>query len=427
MEQLLARALQQVDHAEVFERKVRQQSVTFHGNKLKEISQSEEQDTTLRLIRDGRLGSAQSSKPGSESELLAYALETVNYGGSVAYGWPGANETHSPVVYDKRVEDISQRDMLELAADMISAINSYDASILAMAGVSKQLYEATLMNSAGFRGRETSSLWTMFLGGEFTNEEGFLFVYDHLSGCNFTADTEALKGKVIEAFRLARNIVPIRAGQYPVIFAPAQVGTLVNPLLACLNGKAIARGVSPFKGRLGDTLFDPRITIADDPHVDGASGSQGFDREAVPTAAYNLIESGRVTNFMLDLQSASELGLKPTGNGSLDGPVPNNIILRPGDQSLQEMLAGTDEGILIEMTMGAWAGNPYGGQVSGNVSLGYKIEKGQLVGRVKDTMFSLNVLQDLRDNLHGLSREQVWQGNYCFPYVQLNNVNISAK
>jgi len=38
-----------------------------------------------------------------------------------------------------------------------------------------------------------------------------------------------------------------------------------------------------------------------------------------------------------------------------------------------------------------------GGDFSGNVLLGFKIEKGEIVGRVKDTMISGNVYQLLKD------------------------------
>ena len=46
------------------------------------------------------------------------------------------------------------------------------------------------------------------------------------------------------------------------------------------------------------------------------------------------------------------------------------------------------KGIVIDHTMGAWAGNPYTGTVTGNIALGYLVEDGEKVGRVKDCMFS---------------------------------------
>lgn len=427
MQELLQRAAAISDQAEVHSRKVLQQAVTFHSNKLKDITRTEEEGWTIRLIKDKRLGSATSTKPGSFDILLEYAANTVKYGSPVEYQLPGAAETTSPRTFDPRVAEASQQEMLDIAADMVSALNSFDPKIKAFAGVSKSTSTSTLMNSAGFSGSGESTTWNVYFGGELVNDDGFLFVYDGLAGTDFTADTKRLKAGVIESFRLARTPASIRAGQYPVIFTPGEVSCLVNPLLACLNGVGVSRGFSPFKGRIGELAFDPRFSIIDDALIDGAMGSKGYDREGTPTRRHALIESGKINGYLLDLQTATALSMSPTGNGGMAGPVANNIIVPGGSVSFAEMLAGIDEGVLIDGTMGAWAGNPYGGQVSGNISLGYKIEKGQIVGRIKDCMFSVNVFTDLRDNLVALSREQMWRSNNYFPYIQLANVNISTK
>lgn len=296
-----------------------------------------------------------------------------------------------------------------------------------MAGVSKAFGTVELVNSAGFQGMGEVTGWQMYFGGELVSEDGFLQVYDWMAQSDYLPHTESMKASVIESFRLAKENVSIKPGQYPVIFAPGEVSCVVDPLLACLNGVGISRGFSPFKGRIGELAFDPRFSLIDDALVDGALGSKGFDREGVPTARRALIDSGKISGYLLDLQTAHLLNMSPTGNGGGASPVSNNTIVLGGDKSYGEMLAGIDEGVLIENTMGAWAGNPYGGQVSGNIALGYKIEKGRVVGRIKDCMFSVNVFTDLRDNLAALSREQHWRGNTCYPYLQLANVNISTK
>jgi PmbA protein len=77
--------------------------------------------------------------------------------------------------------------------------------------------------------------------------------------------------------------------------------------------------------------------------------------------------------------------------------------------------------------MGAWAGNPYGGQVTGNIALGYLVEDGQPVGRVKDCMYSLNVFEALKNNLAALSRESKCMGSMFLPYALLKGISISAK
>jgi len=83
-------------------------------------------------------------------------------------------------------------------------------------------------------------------------------------------------------------------------------------------------------------------------------------------------------------------------------------------------------GIVIENTMGAWAGNPYSGQVSGNIAMGFLVEDGKLAGRVKDCMFSVNVFTHLRDHLVALSRETKNVGP-TLPYALVDNVSIAAK
>lgn len=427
MKELLSKAAGLADQAELFIQTSEEQSVTFQANKLKDISRSESHAQTLRLIKEGKLGSAQSSKPGSESDLLRYAADTVAFGSPVNYTWQGATSLAAPQVFDPRVEAVSEAEMLSLAADMVSALNDFDPGIMAMAGVSKAVVEYALANSAGFSGTQRMTQWSMYFGGELVNDEGFLFIYDQQAGTSLLSDTARMKQNVIESFRLARNIVSLPSGQYPVIFAPREVSCLVNPLLACLNGKAVSQGVSPLKARLGEKVFDSRVTLLDDAHIDGAVGSRSFDREGIATRRHALIDSGVVSSFLLDLQSAAELKMSPTGNGGQSGPAANNVVLAAGEIAYADMLKDIEEGVLIDMTMGAWAGNPYGGQVSGNISLGYKIEKGRLVGRIKDSMFSVNVFNALSEQLHSLSREQTWHGNNLFPYVRLNDVNISTK
>jgi predicted Zn-dependent protease len=84
-------------------------------------------------------------------------------------------------------------------------------------------------------------------------------------------------------------------------------------------------------------------------------------------------------------------------------------------------------GIIIDQTMGAWAGNPYAGTVTGNIALGYLVEDGKKVGRVKDCMFSLNVFSHLKSNLLALSKETKNLGSLILPYCLVGGVSISGR
>jgi PmbA protein len=77
--------------------------------------------------------------------------------------------------------------------------------------------------------------------------------------------------------------------------------------------------------------------------------------------------------------------------------------------------------------MGATQGNVLGGDFSGNVLLGYKIENGKIVGRVKDTMVSGNIYRLLK-NIAAIGSESRWEGGALnTPPLYLTDVSVAAK
>jgi PmbA protein len=91
------------------------------------------------------------------------------------------------------------------------------------------------------------------------------------------------------------------------------------------------------------------------------------------------------------------------------------------------MVRGVKEGIVVEELMGAGQGNVMGGDFSGNVLLGYKIENGEIVGRVKDTIVAGNVHDALRSIL-ALGSEARWIGGSVYaPPVLFERLAVSSK
>jgi PmbA protein len=77
--------------------------------------------------------------------------------------------------------------------------------------------------------------------------------------------------------------------------------------------------------------------------------------------------------------------------------------------------------------LGLGQGNIIGGDFSNNLSLAFKIEGGQIVGRVKDVSIAGNVYQDLQ-HIETLSRETEWvRSGLLAPYVLLSELNVITK
>ncbi|MCK4863565.1 MAG: TldD/PmbA family protein, partial [Dehalococcoidales bacterium] len=77
--------------------------------------------------------------------------------------------------------------------------------------------------------------------------------------------------------------------------------------------------------------------------------------------------------------------------------------------------------------MGAEQGNILGGDFSGNVLLGYKVENGKIVGRVKDTMVSGNIYKMLKD-IAAIGSEARWISGFLqTPPLYCKGISVSSK
>ena len=108
-------------------------------------------------------------------------------------------------------------------------------------------------------------------------------------------------------------------------------------------------------------------------------------------------------------------------------PSPTNLIFEAGETPVEQMIASVEEGLLVDTPLGLGQGNVISGAFSNSLGLAYKIENGEIVGRVKDVSIAGNVY-DLLQNVVAVSREAEWIYNdFCLPYVLLPEMNVVAK
>jgi len=65
--------------------------------------------------------------------------------------------------------------------------------------------------------------------------------------------------------------------------------------------------------------------LVEDPFIRRGFGSRPFDGEGLSCVKRNLIDKGVLTGWILDLRSARQLGLQPTGQGSRGGPFGSHV------------------------------------------------------------------------------------------------------
>jgi PmbA protein len=260
-----------------------------------------------------------------------------------------------------------------------------------------------------------------------------LFVGDGDASCRPALDFEGIEKSVVTQLENSRRTAEVHTAEMPVIFTPNGVASaLVGPLTMAFSGRLIHQGQSPLVGCLGKDMYDTRFSLTDDATVNYRPGARPFDDEGVASRSIPLIEKGTVRSFLYDLQTAGLAKADSTGSAERSLAAQPSIsttclIIDDGETPFEEMVRNIGTGLVIEELMGAGQGNVMGGDFSGNVLLGYKIENGEITGRVKDTMVAGNVHEAFK-KLAAIGSETRWVGGSMrTPALAFEALTVSAK
>ena len=438
MEKLLQQACKKVDSAELFKVKSKTVPVNFEVNRLKSIDISESEGKALRVINKSRIGF--SSFTGSEDFdlMVEKAAATSEFGAKASFNFPeeikrGGKEKKKVNIYDRKVEDKSIEEMVKIGEDILGRVKDFNRKLRCDVTVLKNYSEIEYGNSRGgfFSYNKTTIAYSMMV--QKIKNQDMLMVYSSLESGKDNLELEELTSEIIENLKWGEKIVPVESGKMPVIFTPKAALVLILPIISGLNGKMVLKKISPLAAQKNKKLQSDLLTLYSDGTINFAAGSAPFDDEGVEMKRVPLIKKGKIKNFYYDLQTAGMAEVESTGNGLRAGsqsePVPgiSNLVMEEGKVSFKEMIKDIKEGIIIDQVLGLGQGNVISGAFSNNVQLGYKIEKGKIVGRVKDVMIAGNAIEELK-NIVALGKKSKWvSSKYKFPHIYLKSLSVSAK
>ena len=433
MEAILAQARQIAEHAEVFMVSEEETPVQFETNRLKHIHSKQGTSVTLRVIKEGRIGCATATGLADRQALVNMAVETARYGMKAQFELPALTSYPRVEIYDPGVESVSLETMASLGERLIAEVRRDTPELICEAGVARATVSVRIMNSRGGQADYRETVFSLGIEGQLIRDTDMLFVGESQSSCHPLLDPDTVAREVVQQLERARNQASAPTGSLPVVFTPHGVATaLAMPLMAAFNGKTVLEGASPIGSRLGQLVFSEKFSLWDDPTIDYQPGSRPCDDEGVPSQRTPLIERGVVASFLYDLQTAALAHTRSTGSGrrgrgGLPAPSPSALIVAPGEATFDEMVRDIKEGLVVEQLMGATQGNILGGDFSGNVLLGYKVENGKIVGRVKNTMVAGNIYQLLNQDIV-LGSEARWVGGFLnTPPIFIPSVSVASK
>ncbi len=205
-----------------------------------------------------------------------------------------------------------------------------------------------------------------------------------------------------------REIAP---GKYTVILEPSAVLDIVGFMFWDYSGVAILDQRSFLNDRIGTQLFGENINICDDAAHPLQAGSP-FDGEGMRRQRVQLVEKGVVKRVvyarataqkMKNSEYAAKVGpIEPTGHGfplpNEIGEMPMNIVFGAPEkpQSVEEMIASTERGVLVTRLWYIREVDPYEKIVTGMTRDGtFLVENGKIQCGLRNFRFNQSLISML--------------------------------
>ncbi len=241
-------------------------------------------------------------------------------------------------------------------------------------------------------------------------------------------DPAALGQRAIAKALAGREPREVEPKQYTVILEPRAVADMMGFLGSGFDALAVDEGRSCFTGKVGEKVVGENITVTSDPYHPLLQG-RPYDGEGLPRKQVTLIENGVVSGLVYDRLTAQKHGVEPTGHGSggsnTGGAHPASLVFSDGDASLDDMIAGTDAGILITRLWYLRTVDPMKLIVTGMTRDGmFWVEGGEVKHGLKNMRFNESVLSVLSNVLAMSPAERV--GGMVLPAMKVENFAFTS-
>ncbi|MFM7489786.1 MAG: TldD/PmbA family protein [Actinomycetota bacterium] len=384
--------------------------VRVYEGEVEHFVSAQSEGIGIRVIRDGRTGTSYAGTldPAVIADVLAEARDNLGYG--EVDEWSGLAEPDGvavtpQVLWSERLESVPTARKIELAKELERLARAADSRVrVDDSNYSDAFGEAAVATTTGIRvsGRENGcylSVGTLADDGDET-QTGFGFSVGR--DVDELDIEKAAREAADRATRLLGATKPA-SRRVTVVLDPFVTAQFLGIIGGTLNGDSVVKGRSLFANRLGDEVASPLVTLVDDPTNPLAYTATDIDGEGLAARRNVLIDRGTLGMFVQSSYSARRMGVATTGNGTRGGyagsPGAGCLALQvvPGTRSQADIVAGIEDGILIQQVQGLHSGvNPVSGDFSTGAA-GITIANGTLGAPVREFTIASTLQKMLLD------------------------------
>jgi PmbA protein len=382
----------------------------YAGSEVHQPTLVENHVVQLRVARDGRVGGASTNRTDDDAlrDLARRTLEAVATAPAddAFPGFAPTAQTPSVEGYDEATAELPPAEQAQIAAQAIAA-----ARPLELYGyVTSGLVEVAVATSAG-------------LAAEDRMTDASVLALAAGAGVSGYAERQAVAigsidaaGAAEEALRKAeatRGGAETEQRAYRAVLEPYAFAELLEYFAQdSFNGLGLLEQSSYFAGRIGERVFAPNISIAEDP-LDPAGLPKSLDFEGTPRRRVPLVEEGVARAVVWDRGTAARANEESTGNAipvqyRRYGPAPVALSVAAGEAgSLEELDEAVGDGIHVTRLHYLSVVSPREGIVTGMTRDGtFRIRDGRRAEPLVNLRFTVSVPEMLAD-VPALTRERM--------------------
>ena len=398
----------------------------FANNGIRQVESGTDEVLRIRVCDGKRSAEAATNDLGdagvaeavkTAGAMLAAGAEDPEY-----VGPPAAAELPQVEAAFDSVEKFSPDDGAAMAAAAIKVFRG--AKVTGAGSVEAETSYAAMASSAGFSAHHKGTSLE-FTASARADGGGGGWV-GRISNQAESVKPDILAQIAAEKAAQSAGAKPLPPGAYTVILEPQATAELLQFLLFMLDARAADEGRSFFskkKGgnRIGEKILAPVVTLTSD-----AAGvvflGRPFDEEGVPQAKTPWVEKGELKNLYYSRYWAQKSGRKPTAR-------PRHVMMKGGGTLLDDIVKGTDRGILVTRLWYTNITDPRTLSVTGVTRDGtFFVTGGKIAQPVSNMRFNISVPEVLSkiDMMSGPQRVPAMGGGIACPSIRVNDFRFTS-
>ncbi len=400
------------DFAEVFAEDKRSTSAGLDDGRIEQVTSGRDRGAGIRVVKGDTTGFAHTADL-SEAGLLAAAVSAA---AAASQGGGGVREvaltrragTQVNTV-ERSPDEVPKAAKVELLRRIDDAARSAGASIVQVsAGYGDSRRRILVANTEGVLAEDEQVRclvrMSVVANGDAGMQTGFQSAGQTVGFEMFdSVDVEELARDAARMAITKLSARPAPSGSVPVVIKRGSGGVLFHE--ACghgLEADLVAKGASVYRGKAGELVASPLVTLVDDGTMSTEWGAIGIDDEGHPSQYNVLIQDGVLTDYMWDYLRARKEHRAQSGNGRRQSymhlpmvRMTNTYVLN-GTEEPDDIVRATESGVYVAKLGGGSVNTATGDFVFG-MTEAYLIENGEITEPLREGNLIGNGPQVLRD------------------------------